>query len=50
MLLAAPVSHTDIQYMDFVEVLKMFHSICLLFILLVLGRVELPLCVVVAAS
>ena len=46
MLLAGPISHTNIQYMDFVEI-SMFHWICLLLILLIFVGVERPLCLVV---
>ena len=50
MLLAGPISHTNILYKDFVEIFNA--SICLLFIclrfiLLILVGVELPLCIVV---
>ena len=46
MLLAGPVFHTNIQYMDFVK-FSMFHWTCVLFISLISGDVELSLCIVV---
>ena len=49
MLLAGPISHTNTQYIDFVDFL-IFHWICLQSILLILVGVELPLCVVVTLS
>ena len=47
MLLAGPISHTNIQYMDFSKIF-MFHWICQC--LLVVVGVELPLCVVATPS
>ena len=49
MVLARPISHTSIRYIDFVEI-SMFHWIFLLFILLILMGVELPLYTVVTLS
>ena len=51
-LLAGPISHTSIQYMDFVAIFtfSMFDWICLLFTLLILVGVELSLCLVVILS
>ena len=48
MLLAGPVSHTSIQYMDFVEVFNVSLDLSTIyFIFLNLVGVELPLCIVV---
>ena len=48
-VLARPISHTSIRYIDFVEI-SMFHWIFLLFILLILMGVELPLHTVITLS
>ena len=46
-LLAGPISHTNIQYMSKFSV---FLWICLLFILLILMGGELPLCIIFTLS
>ena len=48
-LLAGPISHTGVQYMDFVEI-SVFYWICLPYILLIFVGVELPLCIVITLS
>ena len=49
-LLAGPISHTNTQYIDFVDFFFIFHRICLPSILLISVSVELLLCVVVTLS
>ena len=49
MLLAAPISHTSIQYMDFVEIFNVSLDLSTIyFIFLILVGVELPLYIVVS--
>ena len=45
MLSTGPISHTNIQYIDFVETLSISLDWCLLFIMLIFKGVELPLCI-----
>ena len=48
MLLARPVSHTSIQYIDFVEIVNVSLDLSTMyFIFLILVDVELPWCIVV---
>ena len=49
MLLVGPISHTDIQYMDCVEICNISLDLSTIY-LLVLVDVELPSCVVVTLS
>ena len=47
MLLAGPISHISIQYMDFVEIFNISLDFsAIYFIFLILVGVELPLCIV----
>ena len=51
MLLAGPISHTSIQYMDFVEIFNVSLDLSTIyFIFLILMGVELPLCIVVIVA
>ena len=46
MLLAGPISHTGIQYMDFVEIFNVSLDLSTIyFIYLILVGVEIPLCI-----
>ena len=48
MLLAGPIPHTSIQYMDFVEIFNASLDLSTIyFILLILVCITLPLCIVV---
>ena len=48
MLLALPISHTSIQYMDLVEIFNVSLDLSTIhFIVLILVGVKLPLCMVV---
>ena len=47
MLLAGPISHTGIQYMDFIKIINISLELSIYFIFLILVDVELPLCIVV---
>ena len=50
MMLAGPISHTSIQYMDFVEVFNVSLDLsAIYFIFLALMGVELHLCILVIA-
>ena len=49
MLLAGPISHISVQYMDFVEIFNVsaLDLSTVYFVFLVLVGVELPLCIIV---
>ena len=49
MLLAGPISHTSIQYMDFVEIFNISLNLSAIYFAHLVG-VELPLCIVVTLS
>ena len=49
MLLAGPISHTSIQYMDYIEILNNLLDLSTIYLLVLVG-IKLPLCVVFTTS
>ena len=49
MLLAEQISHTSIQYMDFVEIFHVSQNLSTIHLLILVG-VELPVCVIVTLA
>ena len=49
MLIARPISHTRIQYMNYLEIFSFYLDLSIIHLLVLVG-VELPLCLIVTPS